>query len=77
MSRTFVDSDLLSWEAYASTGRFGLPERPKIVFNCLSLPDRTARYVIFPGDQAGAEEAMLEMPDERIRELFQSSRELT
>ena len=77
MSRTFLDSDLLSWEAYASTGRYGLPDRPKIVFNCLTLPDVRARYVIFQGDQAGAEEAVSEMPEERLRELFQSSRLLT
>ena len=36
MSRTFVDENLHTWEVFPSGGRFGLPERPKIVFLCLS-----------------------------------------
>ena len=76
MSRVFTDQNLLTWEAYASGGKFGLPERPKIVFNCLSLQDQRARYVVFEGDEADAEEAVAEWPDARLRELLSSSREL-
>ena len=76
MSRTFVDNDLLQWEAYASGGKFGLPDRPKIVFNCLSMHDRRARYVLFTGDEADAEEAVGEMPEERLRALLGTAREL-
>ena len=76
MSRTFVDKDLLQWEAYPSGGKFGLPDRPKIIFNCLSLPDQPARYVHFTGDEADAEEAVGEMSDERLRELLATAREL-
>ena len=77
MSRVFVDEDLLSWEAYASTGNHGLPERPKIVFNCLSDSQRRPRYVIHAGDNADAEAAVHGMPVEALRELLEQSRELS
>ncbi len=76
MSRVFTDRDLLTWETYLSGGRFGLPDRPKIIFNCLSEQDRRARYIVFGGDEADAEEAVGEMPDDRLRELLATSREL-
>lgn len=76
MSRVFIDDDLISWEAYPSGGKFGLAIRPKIIFNCLSQPERRARYVTASGDDADAEETVLELPDERLRELLRESREL-
>jgi hypothetical protein len=76
MSRVFTDSDLLTWETYLSGGKFGLPERPKIIFNCLSQQDRRARYVVFEGDEARGEEVMADMPDERLRALLAEAREL-
>ena len=76
MARIFTDGDFRTWESYASGGRFGLPERPKILFNCLSEQDRRARWVPFEGNQADAEEAVAGMPDDRLRELFAKSKEL-
>jgi hypothetical protein len=76
MSRVFTDRDLLSWEMYLSGGKFGLPDRPKIIFNCLSEQDRRARYVYFEGSEANAEEVVGEMPDDRLRELLDGAREL-
>jgi hypothetical protein len=76
MSRIFTDRDLLTWEAYASTGAFGLPDRPKVVFNCLSHQDRRARYVVSEGDRSEAEGALGEMSDDGLRELLAQSREL-
>lgn len=76
MSRTFLDEDLLSWEAYASGGEFGLPDHPKIVFHCLSDPDRRARYVIHDGDNADAEEVVYDAPDTRLLEMLRESRPL-
>lgn len=76
MSRVFVDDDLLTWEAYASGGRFGLPERPKIVFHCLSDPAIRARFVIHPGDEANAEETVHELPEERLKAMLKESEEL-
>lgn len=76
MSRVFTDADLLTWEAYASGGKYGLPERPKIVFNCLSQPGSRARFVVSEGDEADAEEAVHRMPEDRLRELLAASRAL-
>ena len=76
MSRVFVDDNLLTWEAYASGGKFGLPERPRIVFHCLSDPAVRARFVVHPGDEANAEEVVHEVPEERLKELLRESQEL-
>jgi hypothetical protein len=77
MSRTFTDGDLLVWEVYASGGPYGLPDRPKIVFNCLSAPDSRARFVVFGGsDSAGAEALVVDSDDERLRTLLAEAREL-
>lgn len=77
MSRTFTDANLLTWEAYASGGKFGLPEQPKIVFLCLSDPDSRARYIRFSeGDEADAEQAVSQMDDQRLRELLATASEL-
>ncbi len=76
MSRTFVDPDLLMWEAYASTGDFGLPLHPRIIFHCLSAPELRARFVVHGHDEADTAEAVSEMPDERLLELLRHSEEL-
>lgn len=76
MSRTFVDQNLLSWEVYASGGKFGLPERPKIIFLCLSNPAMRARYTVFPGDDAAAAAAMAEMPEPELLNMLAESRPL-
>ncbi len=76
MSRVFVDDNLLTWEAYASGGRFGLAESARIVFHCLSDPAVRARFVVYEGDQANAEEAVHEVPEERLKTLLAESREL-
>lgn len=76
MSRVFTDENLLTWEAYASGGKYGLPTRPKVVFHCLSQPDRRAKYVLLQGDEADAEEAVHELSEDRLRELLQGASEL-
>lgn len=76
MSRVFVDENLLSWEAYASGGAYGLAEEPKIVFQCLSDPLRRARYVRYDGDNADAERAVHSLPEARLRELLREAAEL-
>lgn len=76
MSRLFTDDGLMTWEVYASGGDFGLPGRPKVIFQCLSQPDSRARYVIHEGDEADAEEAVHEASIERLRELLARSAEL-
>jgi hypothetical protein len=77
MSRVFVDDNLLTWEAYASGGNFGLARDPRIIFHCVSDPQRRARYVVLDGaGEADAEEAVLEAPEERLKEMLGRSEEL-
>ncbi|MBV9772620.1 MAG: hypothetical protein JO040_01635 [Gemmatimonadetes bacterium] len=76
MSRVFVDDDLLTWEAYASGGKFGGAERPKIIFHCLSDAQRRARFVTHESDEADAEELVHEVPEERLKAMLADSREL-
>jgi uncharacterized protein YndB with AHSA1/START domain len=76
MSRVFTDGGLLTWEAFASTGPFGLPEQPAIVFQCLSDPDRRARYVRHDGNAAGAQRLVREVPEGELVHMLGESAEL-
>lgn len=76
MSRLFTDESLLTWEAYPSGGPFGLPDKPKIVFHCLSDPQRRARYIQHEGDDADAQRAVRELSDRELVELLERTREL-
>ncbi|MEX2570568.1 MAG: hypothetical protein WD737_04635 [Gemmatimonadota bacterium] len=76
MSRIITDDGLLSWEVYASGGNFGLPQRPKVIFHCISDPDRRSRYVEHNGDNATAQGAVATMDDAELRTLFTTSREI-
>jgi hypothetical protein len=77
MSRIFSDGDLLSWEVFASTGPFGLPEHPQIVFHCLSDPDRRARYVRVSGDSSEAQKLVQEARESDLRQMLAGARELS
>ena len=76
MSHTFTDENLLTWEAFASSGNFGLATRPRIVFNCLSDPQTPPRYVERPGDEADAEEQVAEYDEKALRKMLRESRPL-
>ena len=77
MSATFTDEELVTWEAYASGGNFGLPFRPKVVFNCISDPSRRPRYVEFSGgDEADAEQLVHSFDEATLRRMLLESREL-
>ena len=76
MSQTFTDENLLTWEAFASGGRFGLSIRPKVIFHCLSDPSARARFVEVQGDEADAEEMIHGSRVDRLRELLKASKEL-
>jgi hypothetical protein len=76
MSRVFTDPDLITWEAYASAGKWGLPEQPKIVFNCLSDPNRKPRFVIHDGHSGDAQESMSNASDDQLRRLLSDSKAL-
>ena len=76
MSQTFTDENLVTWEAFATGGRFGLSVRPRVVFHCLSDRSRRARVVEVPGDEADAEEIVHESGVDRLRALLGEAREL-
>lgn len=48
MSRTFLDENLLEWEAYVSGGQPGTTAAARIYFNCLT--DRARRPLFVPHD---------------------------
>jgi hypothetical protein len=76
MSKTFSDDDLLVWEAYPSGGDFGFPDRPYIVFNCLSNRLLRPRVVEQGDNEADAERAVAGATTQELRELFRQSREI-
>jgi hypothetical protein len=77
MSRTFLDENLLTWEAYPSGGPFGFSDRPFIVFNCLSNRMLRPRYVSTVGDEADAERTVELASDEQLLEMFNRSQEVS
>ena len=76
MSRTFQDSNLMEWEAYASGGPHGYADGARIVFNCLSDLGRRARVVVLGGDQSDAEREVAEADDRRLAQLLAGAEEL-
>jgi len=77
MSRVISDHSLLTWEVYPSGGEFGLPVNPKIVFHCLSDPDRRARYLEYRGDTSEAERKVQEATEDDLRRMLETSTELS
>ena len=77
MSRTFQDSNLLKWEAYASGGAHGYSDDARIVFHCLSDKSRRARVVQVGGDQSDAEREVAEASEQRLAELLSRAAELS
>jgi len=76
MSRTFQDSNLLKWEAYASGGAHGYADHARIVFHCMSDRGRRARVVQLDGDQSDAERMVAEASDARLADLLARAQEL-
>lgn len=76
MSRVFVDRDLLTWEAYTSGGKFGLPQDANVLFHCRSDPQRRARYLRMGLDSRGAEQTVASLSDDELRELLENAEKL-
>ena len=76
MPRQLIDRDLLIWEAYPTSGRFGFPDGSRILFNCISDPDRRARFVQLESDGAEAARRLDGKSVEELRALFDHSTEL-
>jgi hypothetical protein len=76
MSQTFTDENLLTWEAFASGGRFGLSIRPKVIFHCVSDRAMRARFVELQGDEADAEDTIHDASVDQLRQMLAQSKEL-
>jgi hypothetical protein len=76
MTQKFLDKDLLLWEAYASTGAFGFPENPKIVFNCLTDRVMRPRTLVTEGDEAGAQAQLANASKAELLALFEQAKEI-
>ncbi len=77
MAKTFVDKNLLIWEAFPSGGDFGFPENPYIIFNCLSNRLTRPRVFDYKGDEADAERAVTEASPQQLLAMLEKSRELS
>jgi hypothetical protein len=66
MSRTFLDENFREWEAFASAGRFGLPDRAYIIFHCLTDRALPPRFLPTDGDKAAAERDVARLPDPEL-----------
>lgn len=67
MRRTFLDENLLEWEAYVSGGQPGTHAAARIFFNCLT--DRTRRPLFLVHDSADVAVAQRELAELDVREL--------
>ena len=75
MARTFMDSDLLTWEVYPSGGAHGFSQNPHLVFNCLSNRAEPPRFVDVEGDESSAQKLVnLASVGELLALLQQSTR---
>ncbi|MBX6362228.1 MAG: hypothetical protein IRZ00_00040 [Gemmatimonadetes bacterium] len=77
MSRTFQDENFYLWEAFASTGAFGFPDGPNVVFNCLTDRQLRPRYVEMPGSEPEAERALNSLSERELQELLEKARPLS
>lgn len=76
MSRTIQDDNLEIWEAYASAGDFGFPERSRIVFHCLSDRTRRARALPRDRDKAAVERELSTLTEADLARLLAEAEEL-
>ncbi len=74
MRRTFMDDQFDEWEAYVSGGQPGSSLVARLMFVCISSPERQPRFVRHPsGDPAEAEHELHSMDDASLMELFEGS----
>ncbi|MDT8437233.1 MAG: hypothetical protein RRA92_10820 [Gemmatimonadota bacterium] len=74
MARTFMDDDLLTWEAYVSGGQPDTPEAARIFFLCLDSPLHPARFVSHDSRSvATAERELLAANEDDLRAMLARS----
>ncbi len=77
MARRFLDDDLMTWEAYASSGDYGFARPGRLMLHCLSDPAVRARYLKGIGDRAAVERVVETASLEQFRELLKKSEPLS
>jgi len=74
MRRTFMDDQFDEWEVYVSGGQLGGKAAARVMFVCLSRPEREPRYVVHEsGDPADAEADLHQMSEDQLVDLFGQS----
>ena len=76
MRRTIRNGSFRSWEAFATTGRYGLPSPGRVVFRCCSDPAMRARAAEVPAGKAGAEALVKGASDGELLTLLEGARPL-
>jgi hypothetical protein len=76
MARTILDDELNSWEAFASTGRYGYAERAQIVFQCTSDPWERPRACTVSGDKSEAEALVAGESTQRLGAMLKEAQPL-
>lgn len=77
MRRTFLNRDLLEWEAYVTGGQPGTPLAARIFFVCLTDPFERPRWVRHEsGDVAAAERELRGLSDQELVSMLGDARPL-
>lgn len=76
MAKTLTDKDFRVWEAFTSCGAHGFPDKPVVVFNCLSNRELRPRAVEMTGDEASAAGAVSKASAQELSQLFEQAREI-
>jgi hypothetical protein len=70
MAREFRTSDLQVWEAFATTGEHGFPERSRIGFRCRTDRAALPRWIEIDGDKSDAEAQLQTLAPSELENLF-------
>lgn len=76
MSRRLLDDGLRTWEVYATAGAFGMPDHARVVFHCLTEPDRRALWTEREGDRQAVEAWLEGASDADLAEVMAAAEEL-
>jgi len=73
MGRTIVDQDLRRWEAYATTGPYGMVQSGKVAFRCTTDPGQRPRALAIDGDKSEAERRVVEGSEEDLLRMLEKA----
>lgn len=76
MLRTFQDSNLLVWEAYASGGRHGFSDDVNIIFHCVTDRALRPRFLATDDDAADAQRTIAEASPAELLGMLERARDI-